>query len=144
VPGSDWRLRDFRWDRMTAALVEPLGNWAVGWNCAITMAPDGPLRTTGNPPVTTPPETLDRLAAGLVAWHEHLDTWERAVAHLVTALGDRTRYDSGWYSCVTTVLDWFLEALVGAVARGRRVGGRDPGPPGGRCLTTWRPDHLAA
>jgi hypothetical protein len=28
----------------------------------------------------------------------------------VTAVGDRTQYESAWYGCCTTVLGWFLEA----------------------------------
>lgn len=47
---------------------------------------------------------------------DDLDGWERAVAHLVTAVGDRTQYESAWYACCTTVLGWFLEAA--GIARG--------------------------
>ena len=46
-----------------------------------------------------------------------LDDWERAVAHLVTAVGDRTQYESAWYGCCRTVLGWFLEAAGIAAAR---------------------------
>jgi hypothetical protein len=35
--GTDWRLTDFWFDRMTAALVERLGDWAVGWQFTIAM-----------------------------------------------------------------------------------------------------------
>jgi hypothetical protein len=58
-----------------------------------------------------------------------LDGWERAVAHLVTAVGDRTGYQSGWYTCCEIVLGWFLEA-AGVEAAGRpeliehAIGGR--------------------
>jgi hypothetical protein len=41
---------------------------------------------------------------------DDLDGWERAVAHLVTAVGDHTQYESAWYRCCITVLGWFLEA----------------------------------
>jgi len=47
-----------------------------------------------------------------------LAAWERAVAHLVTAVGDRTNYESGWYSCCRTALVWFLEAA--GIEAGRR------------------------
>ncbi|GIE80501.1 hypothetical protein Aph02nite_64510 [Actinoplanes philippinensis] len=250
-PGTDWRLADFWRDRMTEALVERLGPWAVGWAHTVVLEDYEnrgviPIWCTVDLPLTTPDETLDRLAQALVAWHEltvelatdsrgrftatapaagsggrltapaagdgveepaawravkapgisrwnpgdytrklphpttlnwadvdphthgfdpatvadvaaglvtaetlpaqgadwrlqdlwlesvsigfterygrwalgwcwavgesDLDGWERAVAHLVTAVGDRTGYESGWYSCCTTVLRWFLEA----------------------------------
>ncbi len=32
-----------------------------------------------------------------------------AIAHQVTAVGDRTQYGSGWYGCGRTVLGWFLD-----------------------------------
>jgi len=51
------------------------------------------------------------------------------VAGVVTAVGDRTQYESAWYRCCITVLGWFLEAA--GVARDRHpqlleqaVGGR--------------------
>ena len=82
-----------------------------------------------------PAKTAATITAALVEWHDwlaelaerfgrfgplpagDLDGWERAVAHLVTAVGDRTRYESGWYGCCVTVLGWFLEAAGVEAAR---------------------------
>jgi hypothetical protein len=35
--GTDWRLVDLWYDRMTAALVERWGDWVVGWDHTVTM-----------------------------------------------------------------------------------------------------------
>ncbi|MCW3820342.1 hypothetical protein ONA91_38520 [Micromonospora sp. DR5-3] len=29
----------------------------------------------------------------------------------MTAVGDRTQYESGWYGCCMTVLGWFLDSV---------------------------------
>jgi len=39
-----------------------------------------------------------------------LDVWERAVAHLVTVVVDRTGAESGWHGHCGLVLRWFLSA----------------------------------
>ncbi|MEV6494428.1 hypothetical protein AB0M20_38275 [Actinoplanes sp. NPDC051633] len=38
------------------------------------------------------------------------DVWERAVAHLVTVVVERTGAESGWYIHCRQVLGWFLSA----------------------------------
>ena len=35
--GTDWRLIEFWYDRMTEALVEHLGDWVVGWWHTVAM-----------------------------------------------------------------------------------------------------------
>ncbi|MEV4279957.1 hypothetical protein [Actinoplanes xinjiangensis] len=129
---ADWRLRDLWLETVTAGLIERYGLWVVGWSWSVG---EGDL--DGGPvgswccfahSVGTPETTATAIAAALVEWHDwlvdvaerfsrflpmpvgDLEAWERAVAHLVTAVGDRTRYESGWYGCCLTVLGWFLEA----------------------------------
>ena len=131
-PGADWRLRDLWLEKVSAGLVDRYGRWAVGWRWSV-----GEGDFDGGPvgswccfahSVTTPAATATTIAAALVEWRDWLDDlaerfdrflplpaddldgWERAVAHLVTAVGDRTQYESGWYGCCMTVLGWFLEA----------------------------------
>jgi hypothetical protein len=88
--------------------------------------------------VTTPEATAAAISAALVEWHDWLDElaeryerflplrdgdldgWERAVGHLVTAVGDRTQYESAWYRCCTTALGWFLYAA--GIEASRRAG----------------------
>ncbi|MEU8665032.1 hypothetical protein AB0C31_51490, partial [Actinoplanes philippinensis] len=76
-PGADRVLIDAWLDRITAALVERLGAWAVGWR--YTVSPDdlqdrGPAAVwrAVDLPVTTPRETLAELAGAVVAWHRLL------------------------------------------------------------------------
>jgi hypothetical protein len=71
--GSDWRLTGFWYDRMTAALVERFGVWVVGWGHTVALedVPGTgimPVWQVLRAPVTTPAETLDRIAEGVVAW----------------------------------------------------------------------------
>ncbi|WP_203715188.1 hypothetical protein [Asanoa siamensis] len=127
---ADWRIKDLWLDSISAGLIDRYGSWAVGWRWSVG---EGDL--DGGPvgawccfrhSVTTPEATADAIHAALVEWRdwlddlaerfdrflpvENLDGWERAVAHLVTAVGDRTQYESAWYGCCETVLRWFLEA----------------------------------
>jgi hypothetical protein len=129
---ADWRLRDLWPESVSIGFIERYGLWAVGWRWAVGEGDldGGPV---GNwccfsHSVTTPEATAATVCASLIEWHAWLkdiaerfdrflplavgdpDGWERAVAHLVTAVGDRTQYESGWYGCCTTVLGWFLEA----------------------------------
>jgi hypothetical protein len=120
-------------DAMDAAMVERFGLWASGWRWAMESGDvgGGPVRPWCCPlhSVTTPAETLARVAAALVDWREWLeelaarfdrflplppdaplDVWERAVAHLVTVVVERTDADDAWYEHCAQVLEWFLTA----------------------------------
>ncbi|GAA3778388.1 hypothetical protein GCM10022225_77860 [Plantactinospora mayteni] len=129
---ADWRLRDLWLENISAGLVDRYGRWAVGWRWAVGEGDfgGGPVGSWCCFPhsVSTPEATASTISAALVEWRDWLDDvaerfdrflplaaddlagWERAVAHLVTAVGDRTQYESGWYGCCLTVLDWFLDA----------------------------------
>ncbi len=147
APCADWRLTDLWLETVTAALVDKYGVWAVGWRWSIGEGDlDGGVVAAwccANHSITTPEATFTAIAASLVEWHEwlvdlaerfaqflplpgHLPAddalaaWERAVAHLVTAVGDRTQYESGWYTCCRTALGWFLAAA--GVEAGQREG----------------------
>jgi hypothetical protein len=149
--GADWRLRDLWLESVSIGFAERYGQWVVGWRWSIGEGDldGGPVGTWCCFPhsVTTPEATAAAVAAALIEWHgwlqdtadrfdqflplaaDDLDRWERAVAHLVTAVGDRTRYESAWYSCCTTVLGWLLEAAGIAPSEHRRllehaIGGR--------------------
>jgi hypothetical protein len=151
TPETDWRLRDLWLENLTLGLVDRHGLWAVGWRWS-----NGEADLDGGPvsswccfedSVTTPAATAATIGAALGEWHDwlvevaerfdrflplsadDLDGWERAVAHLVTAVGDRTQYESAWYGCCRTVLGWFLESA--GIEAGRRpelldhaIGGR--------------------
>lgn len=148
---ADWRLRDLWLGRVSIGLTEQYGLWAVGWRWSVGEGDldGGPVGNWCCFPhsVTTAEETAAAVCAALIEWRawlediaerfdrflplaaRDLDGWERAVAHLVTAVGDRTQYESAWYRCCTTVLSWFLEAA--GIATGERekllqhaVGGR--------------------
>ncbi|BCY06489.1 hypothetical protein [Actinoplanes sp. L3-i22] len=149
---ADWRLRDLWLERISRGLADRYGIWAVGWRWSVGEGDldGGPVANwcCFSHSVTTAEATAALIVASLVEWHDwlvelagrfdrflplppgDLDGWEYAVAHLVTAVGDRTQYDSAWYSCVGTVLDWFLEAAgIGDPARREElrehaVGGR--------------------
>jgi hypothetical protein len=150
-PKADWRVRDLWLENVTAGLVDRYGRWVVGWRWSVGEGDfdGGPVGSWCCFPhsVTTPEATAATVAAALVEWHDwledlperfdrflplpagDLDGWERAVAHLVTVVGDRTQYESGWYRCCLTVLGWFLEAAgIGAAGREalleHAVGGR--------------------
>ncbi|MFC7247592.1 hypothetical protein ACFQO7_34450 [Catellatospora aurea] len=142
-PGADWRLRELWLENISAGLVGRYGRWVVGWRWSVGEGDldGGPVGAWCCLPhsATTPQATATAIAAALVEWREWLDDlaerfdrflplaagdldgWERAVAHLVTAVGDRTQYESGWYSCCTTVLGWFLEAAGIAPARRKEL-----------------------
>lgn len=136
---------------MSAGFAERYGRWTAGWRWSVG---EGDL--DGGPvghwccfrhSVTTPEQTAATISAALIEWRGwlediadrfdrflplaagDLDGWERAVAHLVTAVGDRTQYESAWYQCCTTVLGWFLEAAGIAPSEHQRlldhaIGGR--------------------
>jgi hypothetical protein len=129
---ADWRLIDLWLDQVTAGLVARYGRWAVGWRWSVGEGDldGGPVSSwcCFRHSVTTSEATAATISAALVEWYDWLDDlakrferflplpagdldgWERAVAHLVTAVGDRTQYESGWYSCCRIALGWFLDA----------------------------------
>ncbi|MEU8663362.1 hypothetical protein [Actinoplanes philippinensis] len=130
--GADWRLRDLWLESVSIGFTERYGRWALGWCWAVGEGDldGGPVGGWCCFPhsVTTPEATAATVAAALIEWRGwledvaerfgrflplsagDLDGWERAVAHLITAVGESTRYDSSWYTCCETVLRWFLEA----------------------------------
>jgi hypothetical protein len=148
--GTQWA------DAMTVALVEHYGAWACGWRWSIGEADfdGGPVASWCCPrdSMTTPARTLEVVAASLLEWRLWLeelaerfarflplpsdapkdlvlDTWERAVAHLVTVVVDRTRAESGWYGHCKRVLSWFLTAAGVPTSRHQQliedaIGGR--------------------
>ncbi|MBL6280100.1 hypothetical protein JMF97_28460 [Micromonospora fiedleri] len=129
---ADWRLIDLWLENVSAGLVDRYGRWAVGWRWSVGEGDfdGGPVGSwcCFSHSVTTPEATAITISAALMEWRDWLDDlaerfdrflplpaddlngWERAVAHLVTAVGDRTQYESGWYGCCITVLGWFLDA----------------------------------
>ncbi|MBB2943518.1 hypothetical protein FB565_003231 [Actinoplanes lutulentus] len=130
--GADWRLRDLWLESVSIGFTERYGLWAAGWRWSVGEGDldGGPVASwcCFSHSVTTPEQTAAAVCAALIEWRDwledladrfdqflplaagELDGWERAVAHLVTAVGDRTQYESAWYDCCTTVLSWFLEA----------------------------------
>ncbi|MEV4134200.1 hypothetical protein AB0J72_18765 [Dactylosporangium sp. NPDC049742] len=131
-PGADRQLRNLWLDSVSSGLAARYGRWAVGWRWSVGEGDldGGPVGSwcCVRHSVTTPEATVAAISAALIEWRawlddlaerfdrflphlgDDIDGWERAVAHLVTAVGDRTQYESGWYGCCTTVLWWFLEA----------------------------------
>ncbi|MGC9665289.1 hypothetical protein ACNTMW_01900 [Planosporangium sp. 12N6] len=134
-----WSRREGdRWAKaMSAALVEHYGRWAGGWRWALDEGDfdGGPVGAWCCPrdSMTTPEATLTVVTEALREWRGWLedlaerfprflplpadapadvalDTWERAVAHLVTVVVDRTGGGSGWYRHCAQVLEWFLTA----------------------------------
>ncbi|WP_208811277.1 hypothetical protein [Micromonospora echinofusca] len=139
-PAADWRLRDLWLENVSAGLVDRYGWWAVGWRWSVGEGEfdGGPVGSwcCFSHSVTTPEATTTAISAALLEWRhwlddvaerfdrflplaaDDLDGWERAVAHLVTAVGDRTQYESEWHGCCMTVLGWFLDA-AGVASTGR-------------------------
>ena len=118
---------------MTPALTEQFGQWACGWR----WAPDegdiggGPVSSWCCPrdSITTPEETVARVAKALVEWRDwledlaarfdrypmelfsdgdQLEAWERGAVHLVHHVVDRTGAGDAWYRHCAQVLTWFL------------------------------------
>ncbi|MFD8497433.1 hypothetical protein [Amycolatopsis sp. NPDC059657] len=139
-PDADWRLADLWLEQVTTSLIDRYGLWTVGWRWSVGEGDldGGPVGSwcCFSDSVTTPEATAAKVSAAVVEWHEwledlaerfdrflplpagDLDGWELAVAHLLTAVGDRTQYESGWYGCCRTVLGWFLAAAdIGATRR---------------------------
>lgn len=134
----DWSHRE-GWDwaeAMTGELVARYGRWSTGWRWSLDEGDLG-----GGPvggwcctlhSITTPEETLERVAASLCEWRgwlEYLarrfdayplgdlpaedaegrrDAWERATHHLILQVLDRTGPGDAWYAHCRQVLTWFL------------------------------------
>ncbi|MFI9765862.1 hypothetical protein ACIHJG_03210 [Streptomyces sp. NPDC052415] len=120
-------------DVMTGALVERYGIWATGWRWShdegdLGGGPVGAWCCTLHS-MTTPDETLERIAAGLCEWRDWLeflgrffdryplsglpaddrrDVWERATHQLILHVLDRTGAGDAWYAHCRQVLTWFL------------------------------------
>lgn len=131
----DWaRTVGWEWgEAMTQALVEQYGAWASGWRWSHDEGDLG-----GGPvgrwccalhSITTPDETLERVAAALCEWRDWLeflgrffdryplselpaedrrDAWERATHQLILHSLDRTGSGDAWYAHCRQVLTWFL------------------------------------
>ncbi|MFJ8923593.1 Fic family protein [Streptomyces sp. NPDC102415] len=144
-----------RWaDAVSYALVRRYGSWAVGWRWAHDEGDfdGGPVGHWCCPPhsVTTPEETVARVAAALCEWREWTESlarrfdaypldmaavedqrilWERAARNLILHVTDRTGCGSGWHRHCRQVLTWFLSrwgvapGLAGELVE-QAVGGR--------------------
>ncbi|WP_305789754.1 hypothetical protein [Symbioplanes lichenis] len=124
-------------DTMSLALIGHYGRWAGGWRWATGEGDfdGGPGWTwcCSLHSMSAPDATLDTVTTALIEWRawledlserfgrflpippaagedDVLDVWERAVAHLVTVVVDRTGAGSGWYGHCEQVLGWFLAA----------------------------------
>ncbi|MEV6742531.1 Fic family protein [Streptomyces sp. NPDC051104] len=120
-------------DAMSHALTEHYGRWTVGWRWAHDEGDfdGGPVGNWCCPrdSITTPEETIPRVAAALCEWREWLESlakwfeaypldladiedqrnlWERAARNLIEQVTDRTDCGSGWYGHCHQVLTWFL------------------------------------
>lgn len=138
-PGSPLEPEVARWihdvgdawaDTMSTALVGHYGRWASGWRWAVGEGDfdGGPISSwcCSAHSMPSPEAALDAVIAALLEWRSWLeelgerfqrfptdtdtDTWERAVAHLVTVVVERTEARSGWYGHCRVVLRWFLDA----------------------------------
>ncbi|MFF7215229.1 cell filamentation protein Fic [Streptomyces sp. NPDC008238] len=120
-------------DAMSHALMERCGRWATGWRWAHDEGDfdGGPVGSWCCPThsLTTPEETLARVAAALCEWRGWLESlagwfeaypldlaavedqrilWERAARNLILQVSDRTGGGIAWYSHCEQVLMWFL------------------------------------
>ncbi|MFD7985404.1 Fic family protein [Kitasatospora indigofera] len=149
------QTEDRAWaDAMSHALVEHYGRWSVGWRWAHDEGDfgGGPVGSWCCPrhSITTPQETLGRVAAGLSEWRAWMESlagrfeaypldlssigeqrilWERAIHHLILQVSDRTGCGSGWYGHCHQVLTWFLahwevEPSVARTMVEQAIGGR--------------------
>ncbi|MER6346077.1 Fic family protein [Streptomyces sp. NPDC001595] len=141
VPFGDPAMSEWSWkvgarwaDAMTYALMERYGRWVVGWRWAHDEGDfdGGPVGSWCCPrdSITSPEETLDRVAAALCEWRAWLESlagrfeayplnpsgieeqrilWERATRNLIQQVTDRTGCGSGWHKHCRQVLTWFLD-----------------------------------
>ncbi|MBE1532779.1 hypothetical protein [Actinomadura algeriensis] len=155
LQGRDGRRAGFDWaNAMSAALVDRYGRWTIGWRWGHDESEfgGGPVASWCCPPhsVTTPDETLDRVARSLVEWRAFIEDvaerfarfpvraappedrewmWERAAVHLITRTIDCTGAGDAWYGTCEAVLGWFLAAagvpaVEAAALVERAIGGR--------------------
>lgn len=161
--GEGWAGRMHHWSStqgsgwtaaITTELVAGYGPWVIGWRWAHGEGDvgGGPVSAWCCPQhsITTPPETVVRVAQALVEWRawieeldglfasylpspitapvdERLQVWERAVGQIVTLVVERTEADDTWYGHCAQVLTWFLaRAGVGDAAAlvDEAIGGR--------------------
>lgn len=133
---------------MTRALAGRFGRWSTGWQWSRDGG-GGPVGSWCCPQhsITTPEETLQRVADALCEWrawleelaefferhpigetdHEH--AWERTAVLLINRVLDRTHACESWYAHCELVLTWYLtgwgvprgtaEARVEAAVDGR-------------------------
>ncbi|MEU6347922.1 hypothetical protein ABZ896_01180 [Streptomyces sp. NPDC047072] len=125
--GWDW-VRD-----LTRQLVERYGSWATGWRWShdegdLSGGPVGGWCCASHS-ISTPEETLARVARSLCEWREWLEflarrfeayplgtlpvedrrnAWDRATHHLILQSLDRTGSGDAWYGHCAQVLTWFL------------------------------------
>lgn len=120
-------------DAMSHALAEAYGRWVLGWRWAHDEGDfdGGPVGSWCCPrdSITTPQETLARVAEALSEWRGWLESlsawfeartldlaaaddqrilWERTARDLILHVTDRTGCGSGWYRHCRQVLTWFL------------------------------------
>lgn len=134
--GFGWAREDGdAWaDAMMRAVVERFGPWACGWRWAMDEGDfgGGPVASwcCANHSVSTPAETVDRVAEALVEWRGWLEdlaesfdryplaglpeadqasVWERGAVHLIHHVTDRTGAGDAWYVHCAQVLTWFLD-----------------------------------
>lgn len=124
--------RDFDGLGWTEAITRSLGGyygrWVVGWRWAADDADigGGPITSwcCSIDSITTPTETLDKVAAALIEWRGWLEDlaerfarypaddleaqWYRAAVHLITEVSIRTEASDAWYKTAETVLRWYL------------------------------------
>ncbi|MTD14172.1 hypothetical protein GIS00_09465 [Nakamurella sp. YIM 132087] len=148
--GEPWAIA------MTAALVGRYGPWVTGWRWALGESDldGGPVTAWCCPrhSITSAEATLATVAAAVCEWrtwledlarrfaqylptpvdltHDELvDLWALAIAHLITAIVERTDAGGAWYLHCATVLGWFLavagvaperqESMIDAAVAGR-------------------------
>jgi hypothetical protein len=139
--GQDWT------DAMNRAIAAEYGRWAVGWRWAPNEGElgGGPIRSWCCPrdSITTPAETVARVAAALLEWRGWLErlaerfdgyrldgtgdtqrVWATATADLVTMVVERTGAGDAWYGHCEQVLTWFLSFWGVPPDRARRRVGR--------------------
>ncbi|MFH8890454.1 MULTISPECIES: Fic family protein [unclassified Streptomyces] len=132
---GDWAWNEgVPWaDAMAYALAEHYGRWTVGrrWAHDEGDFDGGPIGNWCCPrgSITSPEETLTRVAAALCEWRAWLEDlagwfdayplaladvddqrilWERAARNLILQVTDRTGSGSGWHGHCRQVLTWFL------------------------------------
>jgi hypothetical protein len=119
-------------DAMTEQIASAYGLWTIGWRYN-TSEPGNGGPVAGwcceRDSIRDPASTVAAVADCIVEWHDWLvelderfqrflplpndpddrhDVWQRAVAHLITVVVDRTHAEDAWYRHCAQVLGWFL------------------------------------